>query len=179
MTPEELSKMMGGILTSRANLWAPLISDAMREYGIDSRSQQAMFLAQIGHESGSLVYTREIASGEAYEGREDLGNVVRGDGRKFRGRGLIQITGRDNYRRASRALFGDERLLEDPTPLEKPPLAARSAAWWWKAAGLNALSDTNTEAAFRLVTRRINGGYNGLDDRLNRWARVKNVLSLP
>lgn len=124
-----------------------------------------MFLAQIGHESGELRYVKEIASGEAYEHRTDLGNTEPGDGVKFRGRGLIQLTGRRNYALASIAL--DLPLLEHPELLETPENAALSAGWFWYNNNLNALADSGD---FKAVTKRINGGYNGMKDRERLYA---------
>src|SRR5688500_5004575 len=94
----------------RAQLYAPHINEAMREFGISTPLRQAAFVAQVCHESGSLRYAREIADGSAYEGRADLGNIKPGDGPRFRGRGLLQITGRANYVRCGAALNMD--LLE-------------------------------------------------------------------
>jgi putative chitinase len=137
--------------------------------------RQAAFLAQIAHESGSLCYVRELASGQAYEGRSDLGNTEPGDGVRFKGRGLIQITGRDNYRAVSKALYGDDETLQlHPELLEDVVPACRSAAWFWWSHGLNALADTG---AFRAITRRINGGMKGQPDRLAFYATAKEVLA--
>ena len=97
MTPDQLRRIMP-LAGKRAPLYAVPLSDAMAEYGIDTPARQAGFLAQIAHESGSLVYVEEIASGAAYEGRADLGNTEPGDGERYKGRGILQITGRANYR---------------------------------------------------------------------------------
>ena len=160
----------------RAEIFLDPLNRAMSEFGIDTPMRQAAFLAQVAHESGSLLYVRELASGAAYDtGRlaERLGNTPEddGDGERYRGRGLIQVTGTDNYRACSLALFGDgQHLLDHPELLEQPELAARSAGWFWQSNGLN------DEADFRRITRRINGGYNGMDDRLAYFARAKKVL---
>jgi putative chitinase len=129
------------------------------------------FLAQIAHESGGFHYVRELASGAAYEGRADLGNTEPGDGRKFRGRGLIQLTGRANTAACSRALFGDDRLLDSPELLEQPDLAARSAGWFWDSRGLDQIAD------FERMTRKINNGLNGLADRYTYLGRAREVLA--
>ena len=116
MTPETLAKAMN-IPLARAQKWATALTAAMEEGRINTRSRQAAFLAQIGHESGSLVYVKEMGGPSyfaKYDGRKDLGNTQPGDGAKFCGRGLIQVTGRANYRTASQVLFGDERLLFSP-----------------------------------------------------------------
>jgi putative chitinase len=148
--------------------------DAMEEFGINTPAREAAFLAQIAHESGSLRYTREIASGAAYEGRGDLGNTEPGDGIRFKGRGLIQITGRSNYKRVSKALYGDLRLLKQPEMLEEVIAACRSAAWFWADKELNTLAD---EQEFRKITRAINGGYNGMADRQAYHARAQKALA--
>ena len=160
----------------RAEAFLDPLNRAMTEFSIDTPMQQAAFLAQVAHESGSLRYVRELASGEAYDtGRlaARLGNTPEddGDGERYRGRGLIQITGTDNYRACSVGLFGDsQHLLDHPELLEQPELAARSAAWFWQSRGLN------DETDFLQITRKINGGTNGLQDRLAYYDRAKGVL---
>lgn len=161
---------------ARAQKWAPALSLAMDGANINSRRRIAAFLAQIGHESGSLVYTKELGGEKylsKYEGRKDLGNTQPGDGVKFAGRGLIQVTGRANYAKASQALFGDDRLLRTPELLEQPEWAAKSAAWYWTTRNLNALAD---EDRFTDITKAINGGTNGLDDRKQRYRLALSVL---
>ncbi len=147
------------------------INQTMDEAEINSKIRAASFLAQIGHESGQLRYVEEIASGAAYEGRLDLGNKYKGDGIRFKGRGLIQVTGRDNYMRCGVALGLD--LIKDPLLLKLPINACRSAGWFWGMKGLNAIADTGDQ---RRVTKKVNGGYNGLDDRLALFAKAMQVL---
>lgn len=150
---------------------APL-NAAMAEFDINTLARQASFIAQVGHESGQLRYVREIASGAAYEGRKDLGNTQPGDGMRFRGRGLVQVTGRSNYTAAMMAL--DIDCVEHPELLELPINACRSAGWFWKTHGLNELADAGDQVK---VTRRINGGVNGLADRLALFEVAKRVLA--
>lgn len=150
---------------------APL-NDAMAEYDINTPDREAMFLAQVAHESGAFHYVQEIASGGTYEGRADLGNVEPGDGIRYKGRGLIQITGRANYQRCGDALGCD--LISEPEMLEQPDLAARSAAWFWSSHGLNALADADN---FLVITKRINGGTNGYADRQAYLARAQAVIT--
>ncbi|BBP63570.1 glycoside hydrolase [Pseudomonas sp. Cab53] len=166
---------------SQAGVFIPALNTAMSRHRIDTPKRIAAFLAQIGHESGQLRYVRELGS-EAYLRQYDtgalaarLGNtpVADGDGQKYRGRGLIQITGHDNYLRCSQGLFGDARLLALPELLEQPQWASESAAWFWEQNGLNELADRDQ---FNSITRRINGGLNGLQDRLQLWARARAVL---
>lgn len=157
---------------AKAAQYAPLLDAAMREFDINTPARQASFLSQVGHESGQLRYVRELASGAAYEGRKDLGNTQPGDGVRFRGRGLIQITGRANYTAAMMAL--DVDCIERPEVLEQPVNACRSAAWFWKSHGLNELADAGDQVK---VTKRINGGINGLADRLALFEVAKRVLA--
>ena len=144
----------------------------MDEFEINTVERQSMFLAQIAHESGGLRYVRELATGEAYDGRLDLGNTEPGDGARYKGRGLIQITGRANYRDCGSALGVD--LIGNPELLESPEFACRSAAWFWKNHGLNELAD---KGDFKLITKRINGGYNGMADRETYLAKAQEVLA--
>lgn len=158
----------------RAVVFVVPLGQAMEAHEITTPQRQAAFLAQLAHESGSLRYTRELADGSAYEGRRDLGNTEPGDGPRYKGRGLIQITGRANYRACSKALFDDEQtLIDHPELLELPANAAMSAAWFWQSRGLNTLAD---QGKFEAITRRINGGTNGMADRLAHWDRALKVL---
>lgn len=164
----------------RAEVFIGPLNRAMVEFDIVTPARQAAFLAQIAHESGGLRYVCELASGEAYDtGRlaARLGNTPEDDddGERYKGRGLIQITGTANYRDCSTALFGDPRhLLEHPELLELPDAAARSAAWFWSSRGLNELADAGE---FVRITKKINGGTNGLEDRQSHWERAKLVLA--
>lgn len=146
---------------------------AMDEFGINTPKRQAAFLAQLAHESGSFRYVKELASGEAYEGRADLGNTESGDGVRYKGRGLIQITGRSNYAACGTDL--GVNLLTNPELLELPNYACRSAAWFWDSRGLSLLADADD---FIKITKRINGGVNGLADRTAYWERAKDALGV-
>lgn len=160
----------------QAGVFVSALNTAMNRYGIVGTARATAFIAQVGHESGQLRYVREIwgptAQQLTYEGRADLGNIVKGDGSKYRGRGLIQITGRANYGACGEALGLD--LINNPELLELPQHAAMSAAWFWSTKGLNTLAD---QGEFTKITRRINGGLNGLEDRLQLWERAKKVLA--
>ena len=158
-----------------AGFFVPVLNTAMNRYQIVGTKRVAAFIAQIGHESGQLKYVKEIwgptAAQTKYEGRKDLGNTVAGDGSKYRGRGLIQITGRANYIMCGEALALD--LINHPELLEKPQHACMSAAWFWLTRGLNTLADAGQ---FDRITRRINGGQNGAADRQALYARALKVL---
>lgn len=145
------------------DVFVDYLNKAFAKWGIDTKLRISMFLAQIAWESGSFRYTRELASGKAYEMRKDLGNVTPGDGVKYKGRGLIQITGRANYKALSIVLFKDENmLLNSPQLLETPSYAVESAAWFFSTHGCNELSDLKDIEG---VTRKINGGLNGINSR--------------
>lgn len=149
---------------------------AMADNGINTPQREAMFLAQVIHESGGFKYLEEIASGQAYEGRIDLGNTLPGDGVKFKGRGIIQIIGRANYGKCSKGLFGvEETLLARPELLANPPDAARSAGWFWSWKGLNRFCDAND---FEGLTRRIAGGLSGIVERRALWRRACTALGV-
>ena len=157
---------------SRVQDFLEPLNAAMREFHINTPVRQAAFLAQIAHESGELRYVKELASGAAYEGRVNLGNTQPGDGMKFKGRGLIQITGRANYMACGEGLGLD--LIKQPELLEKPQHACMSAAWFWATRGINTLADAGQ---FDKITRRINGGQNGAADRQALYARALKVLA--
>ena len=159
-----------------AGVFVPVLNAAMGHYQIVGTKRVAAFIAQIGHESGQLKYVKEIwgptAAQARYEGRKDLGNTVAGDGSKYRGRGLIQITGRANYMTCGEALGLD--LIKQPELLEKPQHACMSAAWFWATKGLSTLADAGQ---FDKITRRINGGQNGAADRQTLYTRALKVLA--
>jgi putative chitinase len=149
------------------------------KYAINTPERIAAFLAQIAHESGSFKYVRELADGSAYEGRKDLGNTQPGDGKKFKGRGLIQVTGRTNYKAVSTS-FGVD-FIQAPERLEEPLYATLSAGWFWFNRGLNTYADQND---FLMISKRINGvnkktGFpNGWEDRQKHWEICKNALNI-
>lgn len=172
LTIAQLHKIMP-YAGDRAAVFLVPLNEAMDEFNIGTPIRQAAFLAQVAHESGSMRYVHELASGRAYEGRTDLGNTQPGDGMRFKGRGLLQITGRHNYRLCSLALYGDERLLDHPELLEAVRPACRSAAWYWSAFGLNEIADADD---IRRMTRRINGGLNGLPERMAYYQIAKETL---
>ena len=182
ITPDQLKHIMP-YSGNRAELFAVPLSDAMDEFCIDTPIRQAAFIAQVAHESGSLRYVRELASGQAYNGRADLGNTkpeairIAGmygmsPGPFWKGHGLIQITGFDNHVACGKALGLD--LANHPESLELPAFAARSAAWFWKTHDLNKWAD---DGDFNMLTRKINGGLNGLADRLAFFAAAQEVIS--
>ncbi|MGX9570798.1 glycoside hydrolase family 19 protein [Pseudomonas sp. CFBP 5748] len=175
VTEQQLLQILPNAGT-KAGVFASILSTAMGCYQIVGPLRTAAFMAQIGHESGQLRYVRELwgptPAQTRYEGRDDLGNTMPGDGFKYRGRGLIQITGRTNYAECGESLGLD--LINQPELLEQPQWAAMSAAWFWSSRGLNTLADVG---AFDKITRRINGGQNGAADRRALYVRALQVLA--
>lgn len=149
------------------------LNAAMNQYEISANpARETHFLAQVAHESGGFNYVRELATGDAYEGRQDLGNTEEGDGRRYKGRGLIQITGRANYKACGDALGQD--FVNNPEALEEPVYAALSAAWFWDSRHLNEFADRGD---IRSITKRINGGLNGFQDRQSYLALAQERLA--
>lgn len=149
------------------------INETFDRFSISTPMRQAVCLAQIAVESGSLRYVREIADGSAYEGRADLGNTAPGDGRRFAGRGLAQITGRGNYTRCGLALGLD--LVAQPELLEQPLYAALCVGWFWETHNLNGAADARK---FWMACRIWNGGTNGLDERIEHYCLARRALGI-
>ncbi len=163
-----------------AGVFVPVLNTAMVRFQIIGTKRIAAFIAQIGHESGQFRFVRELGN-DQYLSKYDTGSLAKrlgntpeadGDGQKYRGRGLIQITGRANYMLCGEALALD--LINQPELLEKPQHACMSAAWFWASRGLNTLADAGQ---FDTITRRINGGQNGAADRQALYARALKVLA--
>jgi len=143
----------------------------VEEFALNTPLRQAHFLAQCAHESASFTVTTEFASGAAYEGRRDLGNTQPGDGRRFKGRGLIQLTGRSNYQRFG-TLLGIN-LVANPESAAEFPTAALTAGLYWKDRSINSVADRDDVVG---VTRKVNGGTNGLADRKRFLSLAKSAL---
>ena len=173
LTSEQLEKIAIYSNDRLRAAYLPHLNAAFVKYQINTPQRIAAFLAQIIHESGSFHYVKEIASGSAYEGNKSLGNTVKGDGVRYKGRGLIQVTGRANYLRCGQALALD--LMSHPELLEQPEPAVLSAAWFWNTHNCNALADIGK---FNAITHTINGGYNGMQQRLEIWRLAKKVLNI-
>ncbi|MGQ0620185.1 MAG: M15 family metallopeptidase [Panacagrimonas sp.] len=153
----------------------PELVKTMARYSIDTALQQAHFLAQVGHESGELRFRSELANGSAYERRLDLGNSQPGDGPRYKGRGLIQLTGRANYAAYQSAnAHGVDVLAHPEAVADDDRLCADVAGWFWSRRQLNLLADRDDLDG---ITRRINGGLNGLADRRRLYARLRSMLA--
>lgn len=173
-TKEKLEVVMPRALPEKIDLlYEPLVK-AMNKYHITTSIRAAHFIAQVGHETASFLYMEEIASGSAYEGRIDLGNTQLGDGARFKGRGLIQLTGRANYTAYSQDSGID--YVTNPTVVSADPFVCVDVAcWYWNKRRINELADRDD---IKAVTKAVNGGFNGLDDRIDYLNRAKAVLGI-
>lgn len=192
-----------GCTETNAEKYFGYLTECMECFEINTPQRQAAFLAQIGHESGSFTVTEEnmnySAKGlrgtwpnrfteaealeyerkpekignRAYQGRMGNGDEASGDGFRYRGRGLIQLTGKADYAACGKALGAD--LINCPELLNDPEYAAKSAGWEWNRGRLNDIADAGD---FEKLTRKINGGLNGFEDRQKRWERAKTALGI-
>lgn len=150
-------------------------------FKIDTPIRMAHFLAQIAHETCELKHVKELGNANYFVKYDNgklkkmLGNVEKGDGYKYRGRGLIQITGRANYQAYQNSNYCRGDIMEHPELLEQPLGAVKSGMWWWWKHGLNTLADNDN---FEAITRTINGGTNGLESRRKFLARAKAALNV-
>ncbi len=172
LTSELLRKIMTKCPAAKVAEYFPFLDQAMQEFEINTPLRQAAFIAQLAHESCELKFFEEIASGAKYEGRRDLGNTQPGDGKRYKGRGPIQLTGRANYKRFGDLLGLD--LVNNPTLAATPEVGFRIAGLFWKSHGLNELAD---QQKFQTITRRINGGLNGQADRVKYYNLAKKILT--
>ena len=141
------------------------------DYGITSPLRIAHFFAQAAHEADNFKTLQEYASGSAYEGRRDLGNTHKGDGRRFKGRGMFQLTGRANYTEFGNRLGID--LVNNPELAATAEISVRTALEYWKKKTLNTYADKNDVTT---ITKRINGGLNGFADRKFKLKKAKELI---
>lgn len=183
LTNEHLKKIYPQSTEANRQKYLPYLNYYAVMYEVNTFERWCAFLAQIGHESGQLYYVEEIASGVAYDtGKKaiSLGNTPEadGDGQKYKGRGLIQVTGRANYiafdKWVTNVPIGTD-FVENPELLKEPQYAVLSAFWYWDANKLNRYCNLKEED-FKKLTKAINGGYNGYADRVLIWNRAKEVL---
>jgi putative chitinase len=171
-------------VSRNADVFIQYLNDTLARFDITTKPRIAAFIANAAHESGAFHYVREIASGKAYEGRTDLGNAIEGDGVKYKGRGLIQITGRANYKACGEALGID--LIANPLLLETPQYACLSAGWFWDKHNLNQWADKPREwrgevhgkpvTNIQMCRYHINGGFNGMEQAEQYYQRALDVL---
>lgn len=167
--------MISNISVDLANHWIDALNQGMDQGQINTCLRQSAFLSQILVESGCFKWVREIwgptAAQSGYEGRADLGNTQPGDGFKYRGRGLIQVTGRSNYASCAQAL--GINCIDYPELLELPQYAVASAVWYWTSNNINAIADTDN---IEKVTKAVNGGLNGFSQRSHYYELAKQNL---
>jgi putative chitinase len=176
----QLRQIMPNVSAAKVDQLLPYLNSAMQEYGINSAARASAFLAQLAHESGEFRWMEEIWGPTTAQRRYEpvtelarrLGNREPGDGKRFKGRGPIQLTGRANYQRFGELLGVD--LVSQPERAAQPDVAFRIAALYWMSRGLNELADRED---FREITRRINGGFNGLTDRIKYFDRARKALA--
>jgi putative chitinase len=165
--------------TTRSDVLYPWFNVAIESLFDDKKGKNecniiTAFASQIGHESVDLSTFEEFASGEAYEGRcKQLGNCNSGDGVRFKGRGAIQVTGRTNYQKVSDYL--DVDFISKPDLLVLPSYGFQASVWYWMTNKLNQYC-SGTLDDFITITKKINGGINGLEDRITKWNRAKSVM---
>jgi len=183
-TAEQLQSIMPRLPSGRCSDFLPFLNAAMTEFAIATPARAAAFLAQLAHESGQLRFMEEVWGPTDAQRRYEpvttlsqaLGNTETGDGKLFKGRGPIQLTGRTNYQRFGGLLNID--LVADPPRASNPDVAFRVAGLFWSKKGLNELADLATDDAFTEITKRINGGTNGLTDRQAFYAVARKVLGV-
>lgn len=167
ISPTAAPRIVAGIVDNQQ-----LISQG----GIDTPLRLCHFMAQLAHESAHFRVTREFATGQAYEGRKDLGNLQPGDGPRYRGRGLIQTTGRANYREATGVIGGmvpgAPNFEDKPETLEEFPWALLAGVIYWRGRNINRHADRDD---VRAVTKAINGGFNGLAERIQYLSKAKAI----
>lgn len=182
ITKEQMLQIMP-TAKERVGKYLTYINSYAEVFGIDTQLRMAHYLAQIAHESGELRYTVEQGA-RSYFKKYDTGKLAKmlgntpqkdGDGYKYRGRGLIQITGRANYDAYNRSAYCKGDVMKNPELLEKPLGAVKSSMWWWKTHGLNILADNDDVVK---ITKKINGGQNGLNERCRYLARAKRALGM-
>jgi putative chitinase len=184
LTDAQLRAIMPALAPARRKTLLPFLGAALAEFSIATPARAAAFVAQLAHESGQLRYFEEIWGPTPAQLRYEppstlatkLGNTEPGDGLRFKGRGPIQITGRSNYRRYGDLLGLD--LILDPPSAAEPGVGFRTAGVFWEKNGLNELSDKASLAAFKAITKRINGGYNGQADRERFYAAARAALGV-
>ncbi len=177
LSEQALAQIMPNLKAGKRAEFFPFLTRAMEEFEINTPARQAAFLAQLAHESAEFRFMEEIwgptPAQRRYEGRRDLGNTQPGDGFRYKGRGPIQVTGRANYKTYGDMLGVD--LVNNPQLAATPEVGFRIAGVYWKRNNINAPADRQDIVK---VTKLINGGTNGLEDRKKYYERAKRVLGV-
>lgn len=187
MTADQLVGIVPAIKKGSVAAFLPHLNRFMPDarYKIDTPARIGAFIAQVAEESINFSYVLERGTGAEYEMDLQLGNTIAGDGVMYKGRGLIQVTGKGNYRDCSLHIFGDLRLLDNPGLLMTPQYAVQSACWYWTSREINEVCDqpetyvhpgVHRYEKFQWITVKINGGLNGYTERLANYNRARQVL---
>lgn len=188
LTVELLKQIMPQARKSKLEEFLIYLREYYKFAGLNTAKRMSSFLSQVGHESLEFLYMEEIASGKAYEGRKDLGNVRIGDGQRFKGRGPIQLTGRKNYEKFTLWVLKNQKAIWEfppksiPNFVEKPNLVSTmewgllAAIWYWQSRKINEASDKIEGFDIEIPTRRVNGGVNGLAERTEYYKRAITIL---
>lgn len=187
---EDILEKIAGIKTPLMKSLSEEISKTCQKFEIDTKKEFAHFLAQACHETDHFKTLEEYASGKAYEGRKDLGNIQSGDGMKYKGRGIFQTTGRSNYKQLGVEIGKPNLFIQNPSLLKSPEYAVWSACVYWKSRNLNDIANHDDSDRLKkkyrgqivlvspveYISMTINGGKNGLQDRINFYQRALKVL---
>lgn len=175
ITESQVRRIMPKAKNERVSEFVKSFNQWSETFEINTKLRIAHYLGQIAHETGELRWLEEIASGQQYEGRKDLGNIMPGDGKRFKGRGYLQTTGRANYKRYADSGFCNGDLMSHPEWLAQQPGCQKASMFFWMSNGLNKLADRDDSIA---VTKRINGGTNGLAQRQYYTRVAKRVFGI-
>ena len=180
ITQKQLLDAVPGLYKARLDEFVASFNMFHAYFGLNTRDRIIHYLAQVFHESGSLRYVEELSSGAQYEGRKDIGNTQKGDGKRFKGRGFIQLTGRKNYQDFYNDEWCSDNIVAYPNLVSNFPLNQMVSMWFWDRNNLNDLADldngTNGEDIVKKITRKVNGGYNGLDERVKFYQKFKKIF---
>lgn len=175
ITEQQIRRIMPRAMGERVKEFVASFNEYCEVFGINTPIRAAHYIAQVAHETGELKWLEEIASGKQYEGRKDLGNTQPGDGVKYKGRGYLQCTGRANYQSYQNSGYCVGNLMDHPEWLAKQPGCQKASMWFWKKNNLNRYADSDDA---RGLSKRINGGYNGLSQRLYYTRVAKKVFGV-
>ena len=188
ITQAQLKRAVPGVYVKRLDEFVASFNMFAVHFGINTTKRVVHYLAQVFHESGNLRYVEELASGAAYDTGAKaiaLGNTPAkdGDGQKYKGRGFIQLTGLRNYTNFNQSDLCTEDVVKNPEKVAKYPLNQVASMWFWQKNGLNEIADSDDggsagEDIAKKITKRVNGGYNGLSNRLYLYRRFKKEFGL-
>ena len=180
ITQKQLLDAVPGLYKARLDEFVASFNMFHAYFGLNTRDRIIHYLAQVFHESGSLRYVEELASGAQYEGRKDLGNTQKGDGKRFKGRGFIQLTGRKNYQDFYNDGWCSDNIIAYPDLVTRYPLNQMVSMWFWDRNNLNDLADLdngdNGEEIVKRITKKVNGGYNHLSERVKFYKMFKKTI---